>query len=601
MTMASLNSTPLLRFLRQVWRWTPGLMVSTTLLTAANGLLGFGQLYALKLLIDTFTRTIEQPDSPLHSGQAVGLVALLGGFQILRVLLGNASRYVNQKQLLIVQDRLQDSLNRQSARLSLDYYEQAAHKDTLHRAQREAGYRPANVIRAMNSLVNAGINLLLLGGLLVYLNWGIALLLAVSMIPQLLIRLRHSDQVYRWERSETTRERLARYYAWMVTSDLYAKDIRLYRLGEVFADRYRALRDRLRTLRLSLARRQVVFEMLASLFSVLVLLGCFAWLVQQTFAGALTLGALVLFIGAGQRGYGAIQQGVMNVAGLTENNRFLINLYEFFDLKPTLTSIAPAATKPTNPPAGIAFQEVSFAYPGQKQRVLDSINLIIRPGEIVSLVGPNGCGKTTLIKLLCRLYDPTSGSITLNGIDLRTVEPAELHTRFGIVFQDYSQFHLSARDNIGLGDTLRNVDRDTLRAAAKRAGVDTLIESLPNGYDTVLGNWFEGSRPLSMGEWQKIALARALLRDAPILVLDEPTSAIDIHTENEFYDNFERLAHGRTVIIASHRLKTVTMADRIILMREGRIVADGDQRLLDYYGYTERQPAATLSNPGETR
>ncbi len=583
---ASTDNLPLIRFVKTIWRYTRGTIVLTLCLSAFTSILALLQLVMLKFIVDGIYTSVETTSGTTAIKRVLLPMVIIGGIQLIRVFVRTLSRYAGQKQLLVIQDKLQHDMNTHSANLSLEYYEQAGSKDIIHRAQREAGYRPATIIRNLNGLIQSFFNLLLAGGLLVYLNWPIALLLMVSMIPHFFVRLRNSDAVYALERSQTTNERLSRYYAWMVTTESYAKDIRLYHLGKLFSDRYSAIRELLRNARLRLEQTNLAKESLAQLFSVVVLLGSFAWLLLQTSSNTLTIGSLALFTGAALRGYDAIKGGTLNTASIIENNRFLTNLFEFFDLEPGIKGNT--NTKDVKS-SGLELHDLSFTYPGQTKPALEHLNLRIEPGETVALVGPNGSGKTTLIKLICRLYDPTDGTITMGDVDIKTLIPEEYRKSLGVVFQDYSQFHLSASENISLGKAFEQVPLEVIREAAVRAGVDELIESLPDGYDTILGNWFEGSRPLSIGEWQKVALARALLRESPLLIMDEPTSAIDIHAENEFYTQFARIVRGRTVLIASHRLKTVTMADRIILMERGRIIADGDHSVLEKYGYSTNQ------------
>jgi ATP-binding cassette subfamily B protein len=233
---------------------------------------------------------------------------------------------------------------------------------------------------------------------------------------------------------------------------------------------------------------------------------------------------------------------------------------------------------------GIVFHNVSFQYPADNKRVFENVNLTIRPGEHVALVGENGSGKTTLIKLLCRLYDPTEGKITMDGVDLRQCQMTELRREISVIFQDYARYHLPAKENIWLGNINLPLNQDTITSAARRAGIDSAISRLTNGYETILGKWFEGGEELSVGEWQKVALARAFLRDSQIIVLDEPTSAMDAKAEYEVFRNFHDLARGRTALLISHRLSTVRMADRIYVMENGKIVESGTHDELVYHG-----------------
>ncbi len=312
----------------------------------------------------------------------------------------------------------------------------------------------------------------------------------------------------------------------------------------------------------------------------------YAFIVYQTVFGILSLGDLVLYHQAFRRGQSAQQGLLAGLVGLYEDNLFLANLYEFLDLKPKV--VAPLHPMPVPRPmqAGIAFNRVSFQYPLTARKALEEITLTIRPGETVALVGENGSGKTTLIKLLCRLYDPTDGSITIDGIDLRQFEIADLRRQISVIFQDYAKYHLTARENIWVGNIDLPTEHESIAKAAFRAGADRVISSLPQGYDTILGKLFDQGEELSIGQWQKIALARAFLRDSQVIVLDEPTSAMDPKAEYEVFEKFRQLIKDQAAILISHRLSTVKMADRIYVLKDGRISERGNHEELMQLGGT---------------
>jgi ATP-binding cassette subfamily B protein len=263
------------------------------------------------------------------------------------------------------------------------------------------------------------------------------------------------------------------------------------------------------------------------------------------------------------------------MTSLYEDNLFLTSLSDFISLKRRVVEPALPRELPRPLREGIVLDHVSFAYPSGGTPVLEDISLTIRPGETVALVGENGSGKTTLVKLLCRLYDPTSGSICMDGVDLREMSTDALRREIGVIFQDYVHYQMTARENIWVGDVSTATNDGRVPAAARAAGADQVIEALPHGYDTLLGKWFEDGAELSIGQWQKIALARAFLRDAQIVVLDEPTSAMDAAAEYEVFQRFRDLAGGRTTILISHRFSTVRLADRIFVMQRGRIAESG--------------------------
>ena len=289
----------------------------------------------------------------------------------------------------------------------------------------------------------------------------------------------------------------------------------------------------------------------------------------------MTVGDLVVAFQAIQRGHGFMQGLLESITDLYENSLFVQNVYDFLSIKPRL--VGPSMPKPIPHPLkrGVGFHHVSFHYPGGNQKILDDVSLEIRPGEHIALVGENGAGKTSLVKLLCRLYDPTHGKLTFDGIDLRDFSVEDVRRQVSIMFQDYVQYHLSARENIWLGDTSFPLESERIEAAVKQAGAQGIFKKLSAGYDTILGRRFEGGEELSIGEWQKIALARAFFRDSGILVLDEPTSAMDARAEYELFQRFHSLTKGRTAILISHRLSSVKMVDRIYVLEHGKVVESG--------------------------
>ncbi|HEX3014529.1 MAG TPA: ATP-binding cassette domain-containing protein, partial [Methanobacterium sp.] len=281
-----------------------------------------------------------------------------------------------------------------------------------------------------------------------------------------------------------------------------------------------------------------------------------------------------------QQGYSFLSSFLDGFANLYDDNLFMTTFYEFLNLKPTL--IVPVDPKPVPKKIkqGISFENVGFIYPGQENRVLNSINLHINPGQFIALVGNNGSGKTTLIKLLCRLYDPTNGKIKFDGIDLRDFKTLDLRKEISIVFQDYTHYNLTARENIWFGNVDMPLNEKNIQRAAECSGANRIIDRLDNGYETILGKWLEDGTELSIGEWQKIALARAFFRESQIIVLDEPTSSLDPKAEEEVFKKFRQLAAGRMAIVISHRLSTVKMADSIYFLKNGKIIENGNHEEL---------------------
>jgi ATP-binding cassette subfamily B protein len=295
---------------------------------------------------------------------------------------------------------------------------------------------------------------------------------------------------------------------------------------------------------------------------------------------------MVMYYQAFQRGQENLRDMLSGVADLYEDNLFLSSFYDFLDLKPAVPQLPPYVPVPRPMEKGLVFDHVGFQYTNSEATVLKDVSFAIRPGQVVALVGENGSGKTTLVKLLCRLYDPTVGSITLDGVDLSRFDSTALRREIGIIFQDYIHYHMTARENVWMGNVLLAHDDEKIIAAAKYSGAHEILQNLPHGYETTLGNWFGNGAELSIGQWQKVALARAFLREAQIIVLDEPTSSMDVKTEYAVFQNFRQLAAGRTVLLISHRFSTVRMADRIYVLKDGNIIEGGTHEDLIRHGGT---------------
>lgn len=545
-----------------------------------QGLLPLLSLWLMKLVVDAATAAIAAPDKEGALRRVVLYIALAGGAALLGSLCRIVAGLIGQVQSQAVTDHVSDILHAKSAEVDLAYYESPDYYDVQHRAQQQAPYRPPRIV---NGLLQAGqsvISLMAVAGLLCSLHWAMALVLCAAAVPGVLVRLRFSKRMYQWERERTPPERRAWYYHWLLTSDGPAKEIRLFDLGSLFRRRFREQRLQLRQEQLQMSARRSLVELLTQVLGTVAVFGCCGFIAYRAVQGAITLGSLVMYFQAFQRGQGFLLELLGSLAGLYEDNLFLANLYEFLDLKPKVIEPWQAQPFPPAMHAGIVLDHVCFQYDGETRKALDNVSLAIRPGEHIALVGENGSGKSTLTKLLCRLYDPTQGAITVDGVDLREFSTAALRRQMSVIFQDYVHYHLSARDNVWLGNTDLVADDERIVAAARNSGADEVMARLPQGYATILGKWFERGEELSVGEWQKVALARAFLREAQILVLDEPTSALDAQAEAEVFGKFRQLAAGRTAILISHRFSTVRQADCIYVMEKGQIIESGDHDAL---------------------
>jgi ATP-binding cassette subfamily B protein len=562
----------LARAWRLVWRAAPRLSAASVALTVMQSALPLAALYLVKLIVDAITAAVGGADAAALQTVFM-LIAIAGAIALASVAINSAAGVVGEAQAQLVADHMHDVLHAKSIEVDLEYYENPQYYDTLHRAQQEAPYRPTRIVKGLVTVGQSALSLAAMAALLLSFHWGIALVLFVAVVPEALVQLKYANVMYAWRRSRTPTERHAQYYEWMMTGSAHAQELRLFDLGGLFLRQFRDLRDRLRRERFGLVVRRSAVEFCTQSAATLAVFGAYAFIAYRAVGGDITLGDLVMYFAAFQRGQEFLRQLLRGVAGLYEDNLFLTNLYEFLDLKRKLAEPPRPMPVPRPLRQGIVFERVSFYY-GAKQALAD-VDLTIPAGATVALVGENGSGKTTLIKLLARLYDPSAGRITLDGIDLREFATAALRREISVIFQDYVRYNLTARENIWFGNVESGPDSSRIAAAARRAGAGELIQRLPNGYETVLGKWFEDGEELSVGEWQKIALARALLREAQIIVLDEPTSAMDAQAEYEMFQRFREVAAGRTAILISHRLSTVKMADLIYVLRAGRVVESG--------------------------
>jgi len=579
-------------------------------LVVANGVLPLVGLYLLKRIVDALQAAAAVTGGAASFRPVLLWVALAAAAAMLATLARSLAELAAQAQSLEMTDKVTDVLHGQSVAVDLEYYENHRYYDTLHRAQGDAMSRPIIIVNRLVQIGQSAISLVGIAGMLFALNPWLALVLFVVALPGAQVRLVFSRRQFRFEQEQTKQERKSWYYHWMLTNSYFAKEVRLFGLGALFRSRFRAVRQELRAGRLALTRRRTLSNTLAQSIATLAVFGALAFIAYQTWRGKVTVGSLVMYYSGLQLAVSSLSAVLGGFAGLYEDNLFLSNLYRFLDLKPHVTAPAEPLPVPARIARGVKFDDVSFAYPGDSRKVLEGVSLTVAPGQVIALVGENGSGKTTLVKLLCRLYDPDSGRVTVDGADIRQLDPVRWRQQISVILQDYVQYQLPVWENIWLGDADNPPDREKVIQAAQRAGVDAAIRRLPQGYDTPLGTWFEQGRELSIGEWQKVALARAFLRDSQFVVLDEPTSSLDALAEAELFRHFRGAIHGRSAILISHRFSTVQMADYIYVLDKGRIAEEGTHReLLELNGqyarfyrvqaapYQEAEPRAEDARP----
>jgi len=568
------------RAVDMVWKATRGWTLASFALMVPQALLPLAVLYLIGRLVDAVTAGITAPDRTAALPGIMFLVLWIGLATLLIAACRAAAEVVEEQRSQLVTDYVADVIHRQSAAVDLAYYEDSRYHDTFYRAQQEALFRPTSIVRDLTDLIQNSISLAGLVGLLIYLHWSIALILLAAAIPGFVAAMRYSDRFYRWYSRTTETERRAYEYHHMLTDVSYAKELRLFDLGDFFRQRFRELRAVLRGERLSLVKARSRGDLLAQAVAIVCLFGIVAFLAWQTLLGVLTVGTLVIYYQAFQRAQTALQGIMRGLARLYEHNLFLNYFYGFLDIKPQVAIPENLVAPPRPMRQGIRLENVGFCYPGSQREVLKDINLHIKPGQAIALVGDNGAGKTSLAKLLCRLYDPVCGRITMDDLDYDSFDVRELRREITMIFQDYVEYPLTARENIWIGDTLSDPQGERVARAARQAGAEGVINRLSHGFDSMLGRRFEKGEEISVGEWQKIALSRAFLRDAQLIILDEPTSAMSVRAEYELFQSFKKLLNGRSAVLISHRFSTVLMADQIYVLEEGCIVEQGSHEEL---------------------
>ncbi len=568
------------RAVRFVWQAAPGWTVISLALIAVQGVLPLLALYIMKLIIDSVTASLAVPHAAVGLHRVEILIALAAVVAVLTILCRSAAAYAQEAQAITVSDHIYDIMHAKSVSMDLSFYENPEFFDTLRRAQQEGPYRPTRIVNSLSQLGQNSLSLVAMVGLLLSFHWVIGMILFGAALPGLIVRIIFSGQTYRWQRKRTPDERKAAYYSWILSGDANAKEVRLFDLGDRFIHRFRQLRRKLRSEKLAISRQRAIADVIAETIATLAVFSAFGWIAYRTVEGMLTVGEMVMFFQAFRLGLGNLRNLLGSLASLYEDNLFISNFFEFLDLTPAITCPVLPANVPRPIQTGIEFSDVSFQYPTGNRIVLDSVSFTIAPGEVIAFVGENGSGKTTLVKLLARLYDPQSGAISIDGTDLRQFNPAELRREISIIFQDYVQYHFTARENIQLGNIHRRCGDTEIITAARRAGADTFISRLPGGYDTLLGKWFEKGEALSVGQWQKMALSRMFFRNAQLVILDEPTSAMDAESEYALFKKFHQLLEHRSAVLISHRFSTIRMADRILVLEKGRIIESGSHEFL---------------------
>jgi ATP-binding cassette, subfamily B, bacterial len=573
------------RALLLVWQTSRPLTVGLALCTLVAGVLPAVAAWIGQLIVDSVV------DAMAYHRETGEALTFESAWPVLRYVLAEAGviaaiamaqRGLSAQQSLLralLGQKVNVMILEKAGSLSLAQFEDSEFYDKLTRARREASIRPLGLVNKTFGLAQNGISLVSFGFLLVQFSPWALLILAVGALPVFLSEAKFSGDAFRLFRWRSPQTRMQMYLETVLAREDSIKEVKLFGLEPLLLGRYRDIFDTLYGEDRRLTIRRETWGFLLGLLGTLAFYGAYTWVVVETVAGALTLGEMTMYLMVFKQGQAALSASLTAISGMYEDNLYLSNLYEY--LEQPVAAEAGTLTEGARPGDGIRFENVGFTYPGAERPALSGISLHLRPGGSLALVGANGSGKTTLIKLLTRLYEPSEGRILLDGSDLREWDVGALRRRIGVIFQDFVRYQMKVGENLGAGDVLAFEDEARWQAAARRGLADDFIATMPGGYHTQLGRWFKGGQELSGGQWQKIALSRAYMREsADILVLDEPTAAMDAAAEAAVFADFREHSRDKMTILISHRFSTVRAADQILVIDGGEILEQGDHESL---------------------
>lgn len=570
-------------FIRLVWETSPGLTIAQGLLRLFRALLPVVILYVGKLIIDEVVALAQsaRPGESFGQWKASGelaritmLVAIEFGLAIASDILTRLVGLIDTLLSERVGTETSLRLMRHAATLDLEDFEDSELQDSLERARRQASGRMTLMGQIFNQVQDMVTIASFAVGLVVYAPW-LMVLLALALVPSFLGEAHFNAQSYMLNYHRAPERRELDYVRQTAASVETAKEVKIFNLNPFLIERYRTLAESFFDANKRIAVRRAGWGGLLATIGTVAYYIAYAYIVWRTIRGEFSIGDLTFLAGSFRRLHQMMEGLLLGFTQLASQALYLDDLFSFFEIGPEIDS--PPNPRPFPKPIGkgFVFDDVGFRYPGAERWAVRHLSLELKAGEVLALVGENGAGKTTLVKLLSRLYDPDEGRILLDGHDLREYDLLELRANIGVIFQDFVRFHLTAAENIAVGRIEARGDRSRIAAAAAQSGADEVIAKLPGGYDQVIGKRFRKGIDLSGGEWQKIAIARAYMRDAQLLILDEPTAALDARSEFEVFQRFKELSHGKTAVLISHRFSSVRMADRIVVLGDGMVEAVG--------------------------
>ena len=574
--LGALRSLP--EFFSLIWSCNNWLAALNILLRVIRASLPLAMLYVGKLIIDEIVRISVIASGPAVENPDMSIVTIYVlielGLAVFSDLLGRGIALLDSLLGDLVSHEISLRLMHQSARLDLECFEDSDFYDKLERARRQASSRILLMSQVLAQLQDS-ITVFFLAAALITFNAWLLLLLAITLIPAFLGETHFNSQSYSLMYGWTQERRELDYLRFAGASDETAKEVKIFGLSDFFGSRYKKLAGEYYRANRDLSARRAAWGGLLSMVGSLGYYTAYAVIIYRTVYGELSLGDLTFLSGSFLRLRSLMEAILIRFSSIADSALYLRDLFDFLEMEPRIISIDNSLPFPVTIRKGFTFENVGFRYPQMKQWVLRDVSFTLHPGEKLALVGENGAGKTTLVKLLTRLYDPVEGRIMLDGHDLRKYNLDGLRDAVGVIFQDYVKYHLTATENIAVGLIDERNNETRIKEAARQSLADKVIENLPNGYQQMIGRWFKQGTNLSGGEWQKIAIARAYMRDAKLLILDEPTASLDARAENEVFRRFVELTFDKCAVLISHRFSTVRMADRIVVLHEGKLLEHG--------------------------
>ena len=561
-----------------VWQASKKWTVISIIFQVIQAILPLLILYLTKLIVDTLTEKSGQIDFSL----ILKYIGIFGLVHLLQTVINNYQQLATEAQQQLVADHLSKKVIDKTTQLDISFYENPKFHDVLHLAQSQAMYKPIQILNNLTDLLKNGLLMSSLAALLIFLHWSIGIVLILCAIPVAFVKWHYSKKMFLWQQKRVSLERESRYINRILTSDTYAKELRIFGFAKRLKAKFLQVRLRLYDEKFKINRGKAQSAIWAKGIEIIAMVIVFSFIAWRSFHGEITIGDLVMYFQAFQKGQASIQSLLTSVVSLYSNRLFITHLFELLGLESILQQ-DPQPLSVDKLARGIEIKDLTFNYPDHNSIVINKANLSLNKGQVIAFVGENGSGKSTMIKLLCRFYDPQQGTILWDKENYKNLDLKELRKRITVIHQDYTKYQLSVHENIRIEQIGTTYTKDELSMtikAAKQSGAHKFIESLPETYDQKLGRWFKNGQELSGGQWQKLALSRAFYKDADLIILDEPTSSIDPNSEAKMFSTLRDITKDKILILITHRVYNLKIADKIVVFDQGKVVEKGNHHEL---------------------